>query len=307
MSSGNAIGTVVVAGGTGLIGRALVDTLRAEARHVVVLSRSPRQAGEVGWDARTVGAWRESLAGASAVVNLAGSSIGAGRWTERRKAQIRSTRVASTNALVEALGSLAPESRPRTLVCASGIDFAGDRPDDAAITEDVAPGSSFLASVCVDWEAAARRAEEHGVRVVSARTSFVVAADSPAFSRLVMPFHFFAGGPLGSGRQRFPWVHVEDAVGMLRLAMDDTALSGPLNVVAPEVPRQRELARTIGRVLRRPALLPAPAFALRALLGEMADLLLHGQNAEPAKALAAGYAFRFPEPRAALAEALGRK
>ena len=299
-------GTVVVAGGSGLVGRALVEELHRRDYGVVVLTRKPERAAAdpplgaraVGWD----GPWHEDVAGAAAVVNLAGASIGGGRWTRTRKERIRRSRVDTTTALVEAVRALEPERRPRVLVNASGIDYAGDRGDEPA-SEDVEPGDSFLADVCVDWEAAAHPAEELGVRVVLMRTAFVFGRGGPAVRLLALPFRLFVGGRLGSGRQWFPWISLADAVGLYVAAIEDERLAGPVNVVAPEQVRQRELARELGRVLHRPSAFPTPAPVLRLALGEAADLLLHGQRAEPRKALDVGYAFRHPMLRPALEEA----
>jgi uncharacterized protein len=298
-------GTVVVAGGSGLVGRALVEELHGRDYHVVVLSRSPERtatglplgAGAVGWDAD----WRRELDGAAGVVNLAGASIGGGRWTRRRKARILRSRVDTTAALVEAMRGLEPGRRPRVLVNASGIDYAGDCGDES-VGEDAEPGDSFLARVCVEWEAPARAAEELGVRVVLMRTAFVFGRGAPAVRLLALPFRLFAGGRLGSGRQWFPWVSLADAAGLYAWAIEDDALVGPVNVVAPEQLRQRDVARELGRVLHRPSVFPTPAPLLRLALGEQADLLLQGQRAEPRKALDAGYSFRKPALRQALEE-----
>ena len=183
--------------------------------------------------------------------------------------------------------------RPKVLVNASGIDVYGDRPD-GEMTEDSPPGDSFLARVVVAWEEAAKAAERLGVRVVTARTALIVAPEALAWRLVLLPFRLFVGGPLGSGRQRFTWIHVDDAVGLYDLAIRDESVSGPLNMVAPEVPTQRDLARAIGRAMRRPAAFPAPAFLLRLALWGQADIVLHGRVAVPAKALAAGYIFRHP-------------
>jgi uncharacterized protein (TIGR01777 family) len=295
---------IVVAGGSGYVGRALVEALRADGDDVVVLSRSPGAPGTVGWDGRTVGDWAGSLAGALAIVNLSGHSIGAGRWTARRKEQILSSRVESTSAIVDAIGGLEPGSRPDVFVCSSGIDYAGDRRDDAEIDEDASPGDTFLARVCVAWEQEAERVREHGVRVVMARTSFVVGPKAPALRLMALPFRFLAGGKVGSGRQWFPWVHLDDAIGIMRAAIGREVYDGPANVVAPQSVRQEEVARALGRVLHRPAAIPTPARVIRLALGESADLLLTGQRAVPQKAEAAGYQFRFPELEPALRDSL---
>jgi uncharacterized protein (TIGR01777 family) len=296
---------IVVAGGSGYVGSALVESLRADGHDVLVLTRSPGPPGTLGWDGRTLGAWADSLAGAAAVVNLSGHSIGAGRWTAKRKERILSSRVESTSAIVDAIGGLEPQARPGVFVCSSGIDYAGDRPDDAEIDEDAPPGDTFLASVCVAWEQAAGRVREHGARVVMARTSFVVGPGAPALRLMALPFRFLAGGRVGSGRQWFPWVHLDDAVGIFRDAIGQDVWEGPVNVVAPQTVRQKEVARALGRVLHRPAAVPTPAGVLRLTLGESADLLLTGRRGVPRKAEAAGYQFRFPELEPALADALG--
>jgi uncharacterized protein len=300
-------GRVVVAGGSGFIGRSLVEVLATRGYEVVVLSRDPRRAAgplpegarSVGWE----GEWTGELPGAAGVVNLAGASIGGGRWTARRKQRMLSSRVETTDRLVDAIRALPARRRPPVLVNASGIDYPGDCGDER-VAEDAGPGDSFLARVCVAWEAAARRAEELGVRVVLMRTSFVFGPGAPAVRLLALPFRLFVGGPLGSGRQWFPWISLEDTVRMYALALERHSLSGPVNVVAPEQLRQREVARELGRVLHRPSRLPTPAPLLRLALGEQADLLLHGQRAEPRNALAAGFEFRHATLRPALEEAL---
>ncbi|HEY8632958.1 MAG TPA: DUF1731 domain-containing protein, partial [Candidatus Limnocylindrales bacterium] len=186
---------------------------------------------------------------------------------------------------------------------ASGIDIYGNRPD-GEMTEDSQPGDSFLAGVVVAWEEAARAAEALGVRVVLARNALIVAPEAPAWRLILLPFRLFVGGPLGSGRQRFTWVHIDDAVGLYDLAVRNPSIRGPVNVVAPEVPTQRELGRAIGRAMHRPAIMPLPAFILRLVLWGQADVVLHGRVAIPAKALAAGYEFRHPTVDSALRDVL---
>jgi hypothetical protein len=305
---------VVISGGSGYVGQALASSLRAETHDVVVLTRRPDADASglpagvraAGWDARTVAPrWADELRGASAVVNLAGASIGARRWTLSYRNEIFTSRVAATHALVEAIGGLAQGERPRVLVSASGVDYYGDRGEER-VSEEGAPGESFLAQVCVQWEAAARRAEALGVRVVLMRTAFVVGRGASALQKLALPFRLFAGGPLGGGGQWFPWVHLDDAVGLYRLAIERGDVTGTLVLASPTACRQREFAREVGRALGRPCWLPVPAFALRLALGRQADLLLHGRRAEPARAVGLGYRFRYPELGAALREALGR-
>ncbi|HLH71079.1 MAG TPA: TIGR01777 family oxidoreductase [Candidatus Dormibacteraeota bacterium] len=297
---------VVVAGGTGYIGSALLRALHQAGHETVVLTRRPPQAVSglpssaraVRWDATTSDArLTAALEGAGAVVNLAGSNIGAWPWTPGRRAEILESRVQATRALVS---SLREGGAPRpALINASGIDYYGDRGEEV-IDEESAPGTSFLARVCAQWEEAAREAERLGCRVVMMRTGLVLSRDSPTLRLLALPFRLFVGGPAGSGRQWVSWVHLDDVVGLYLLAIEDVTLSGPVNVVAPDPRRNAELAAELGRVLGRPSWLPVPASVLRLVLGEQADLLLHGRRVEPKVALARGYAFRRPS----LADAL---
>jgi len=282
---------VVVAGGTGYVGRALVESLAGDGHDVVVVSREPGS-GRVGWAEVP-----EAVDGADAVVNLAGASIGRPRWTEGRKRALRSSRVETTKRLVEAISGAG--ERPAVLVSASGIDYYGDT-GDAVVDESSPPGSSFLARLCAEWEAAAAAAP---VRHVEVRTAFVVGPDAPALRLLALPARFFAGGPAGDGSQWFPWIQLDDLVSVYRRALEDESLAGPVNAVAPEQLRQREVAKELGAVLHRPAAVPTPAAVLRLALGEQADLLLHGQRAVSTKL--AGGDFAYPELRPALAAALG--
>ena len=304
--------TVVVAGATGLIGQPLVQRLRADGYDVVVLTRRPRKARALfepdvralEWDAAIVDeGWAGALAGAAGVVNLAGAPVGPWRWTPRRKREILESRVGSTRALVTAIARLEPASRPAVLVNSSGINYAGHVGDEV-VTEAAQPGSSFLARVAAAWEDAALEAESLGVRVAVMRTPLVLARHALALRLMSLPYRLFLGGPLGSGRQWTPWIHLEDAVGLYRLALEDGTLRGPVNVVAPDVRRHRDLARELARALGRPARVRVPEAALTAVLGEQAELFLDGQRAVPEKALAAGYRFRYPDLEASLADAL---
>jgi len=304
---------VLISGGSGFIGSHLVASLAGDGHDVVVLTRRPETktlpsgVRYVTWDARSAsGDWVKELSGAQAVVNLAGASIGTWPWTKRRMIELISSRVSPTTALVQALERTPAMLRPPVLVSASGIDYYGDRGDEV-ITEESGPGDSFLAQLGQQWESAAQMAEPLGVRVVRIRTSMVFGPEAYAFRLLTLPFRFFVGGPLGNGRQWFTWIHVDDIVGLYRLALEDRRVSGPLNGVAPDIRRQRDLAKEIGRVLHRPALIPVPSFVLRLVLGKEAQLLLHGRHAEPAKALGYGYRFRVGGLHEALEETLRRR
>jgi uncharacterized protein (TIGR01777 family) len=303
---------VVVAGGTGYIGSALLRALHQAGHETVVLTRRPPRAVSglpasahaVRWDAATPGErLTATLKGAAAVINLAGANLGSWPWTPARRTEILESRLRATRALV---GCLAEVGDPRpALISASGIDYYGDRGEET-VDEGSGPGTSFLARVCTRWEEAARGAERSGCRVVLMRTGLVISRDSPTLRLLALPFRLFAGGPVGSGRQWVSWVHLDDVVGLYLLAAGDTALSGPVNVVAPDPRRNQELATELARVLGRPSWLRVPASALRLAMGEQADLLLHGRRAEPKVALAHGYAFRHPSlPDALRASLLG--
>jgi uncharacterized protein len=297
---------VLISGGSGFIGSHLVASLVRDGHEVVVLSRRaetknpPAGVRYVAWDARSAsGDWVKELSDAQGVVNLAGASIGRWPWTRRRMAELISSRLSVTAALVQGLERTPADRRPPVLVNASGIDYYGDRGDEV-ITEESHPGDSFLARLSQQWEAEAQKAEPLGVRVARIRTAMVFGREAFAFRLLILPFQLFAGGPLGNGRQWFTWIHIDDIVGLYRLALEDARVIGAVNAVAPDVRRERDVAKEIGRVLHRPALIPAPAFALKLVLGHEAQLLLHGRRAEPAKARAYGYRFRFGELREAL-------
>src|SRR6202011_1757698 len=226
---------VLITGGSGFIGSHLVASLVNDGHDVVVLSRRPepmntaRGVRYVTWDARSAnGDWVKELSGAQAVVNLAGASIGSWPWTRRRMAELLSSRLGPTTAIVQAIERTPPEHRPKVLVSASGIDYYGDRGDEV-VTEESSPGDSFLAHLTQQWEAAAAKAEPLGVRVVRIRTAMVFGRGAPAFALLVLPFRIFAGGPLGNGRQWFTWIHVDDLVGLYRQAIEDGRLTGPVN------------------------------------------------------------------------------
>jgi uncharacterized protein (TIGR01777 family) len=291
---------IVVAGGSGFLGRPLVARLEAEGHTVRVLSRRPAAPHETAWTPDgSVGPWAGTLDGADAVINLAGESIAGGRWTAARKARIRDSRIRATRSLVTAIQQTGGSSS--VLLSGSAIGYYGAH-DEEALTEESPPGDDFLASVCRDWETEALRAAAT-TRVVLLRTGLVLAKEGGALPPMALPFKLFAGGPVGSGRQFNSWIHRDDWVSLVVWALRTPAVSGPLNLTAPTPVPNRDFARTLGRVLGRPAFMPAPAFAMRLLLGEMADaLLLTGQRVVPAKATSLGYAFTHPDLERALRE-----
>jgi uncharacterized protein len=303
---------IVIAGGTGLIGGALTRASAGAGHETVVLSRRPPEevrglpAGARASRWLTGGEWASALAGADAVVNLAGASIGSRPWTSGRRREILDSRLRATSALVEAMAALPDADRPRALLSASGVDYYGERGEETLDERSARGGSAYLASVCERWEAAAREAEALSVRVVLVRTGLVLAREALALRLMALPFRLFAGGRTGGGRQWVSWVHLEDVVGLYLRAAAEPELAGPLNAVAPEPVRNAELAAAIGRTLGRPVWLPQPAPLLRVAMGRMSQLLLVGHRVRPAVALGLGYEFRYPTLDAAVAEALGR-
>ena len=292
---------VVVTGGTGFLGRALVPALRARGHEVVVVTRDPARS-TVAAGARAV-AWPDLPAvvdGAGAVVNLAGETI-APRWTPAAKSWIVGSRAEAAAKVGEALR--AAKARPGVLLNASAVGFYGNRGDEE-LTEASGPGSGFLAETVVAWEEAARRAAPDGVRLVLPRIGVVLGEEGSALSKMLLPFRLGLGGPLGSGRQWMPWIHRDDLVSLLVAALEDSRFEGPVNAVSPAPVTMREFAATLGKVLRRPAFAPAPAFAIRAAMGEMASLVLDGQKVLPAKAAQLGFRFRFERLEPALADLL---
>jgi uncharacterized protein (TIGR01777 family) len=297
---------VVIAGGTGFLGSPLAWTWAEDGHDVRVLTRAltPGQAQHesgtgkpgitrVGWEPNgSAGAVARELDGASAVVNLAGESIGSGRWTAARKQALRDSRLLATRSIVAAFAeSIDP---PPTFISASAVGYYGDRGAEP-LTEEAAPGDDFLAHLCVEWEAEARRAEMPGRRVVLLRTGLALEKSGGVLGKMMRPFRFFAGGRLGSGRQYMPWIHRHDWIEMVRWIVDTPAIAGPLNVTAPHPVTNAEFSRALGRALRRPALVPAPRVAIKLALGEMADAVLASQRAFPGVPLAHGYHFRYPE------------
>jgi hypothetical protein len=302
---------IVIAGGSGFLGRALTGRLVADGHQVLVLTRGgePSRPWEgtrstAAWIPNgTAGDWAAAMDGADAVVNLAGASIGDARWTKERKAAIVDSRIDATRSLVAAVGGL--RNPPSVFVSSSAQGYYGDRRDEE-LTEDAAPSRDFLAGVCVRWEAEARKAADK-CRVVTLRTGIVLAADGGALPRMLLPFRLGAGGPFGAGRQFMSWIHVDDWVGIARLALRDPHVDGPVNLGSPAPVRNREFAGALGRALHRPSLVRTPALALRLALGEMAQpLLLASTRMVPAAALACGYRFEHSDVAGALKAVLPR-
>lgn len=293
---------VAITGSHGLIGSAVASALRARGDGVVRVVRGDAGSpADVVWDPAGGRIDAPRLEGIDAVVHLAGETL-ASRWTPEQKEAIRGSRLLGTDLLARALAGLA--TRPRVLVSVSAVGVYGNRGDEL-LTESSAPGTGFLADVCRGWEAAADPARLAGIRVTHPRFGVVLAGSGGILARIVPIFRLGAGGPLGHGRQYLPWVAIDDAVGAILLALDRDELDGPLNVVAPHPLTNREFTSALGHVLGRPAVIPVPAPALRALFGEMADeALLASQRVEPVRLAGAGYAHRFGELDSALRHVL---
>lgn len=298
--------TIVVSGSRGLIGSALARVLAGEGHIVVRLVRSGGAVpgASARWDPQTGAVDPGGLEGCDAVVHLAGESIAGGAWTAERKRKIRDSRVEGTRLLCETLLRL--HNPPAALLCASAVGYYGDRGEEV-LREESPPGTGFLAQVCREWEEAAELAARGGIRVVRLRFGMVLSPDGGALARMLPPFRAGLGGRMGSGRQYVSWIALDDVVGAVRHAIRTGSLAGPVNVTAPHPVDNREFTRILGRVLSRPARVPAPAFALRLAFGEMADeLLLASARAEPARLVASGYEFRFPSLDGALRNLLGK-
>lgn len=297
---------IVLAGATGFLGRPLTAALAADGHELVGLTRKPRaRAGvrEVAWlPDGTAGPWAVEVDGADVVVNLAGESIAEGRWTDERKRALRDSRLRSTGSLVAAIDRAA--RRPALLLSSSAVGYYGPRGDER-VDETTPPGDDFLAHLSVEWERAGLAAAGHGTRVVLLRTGLVLESDGGALAAMLTPFKLGVGGPLGNGRQYWPWIHRHDWIALVRFVIARPDAEGAVNATAPEPVTNEVFSKTLARVLGRPSLFKAPAFALRLAMGEMADaLLLKGQRVVPAKAVAMGFEFRYRELEPALRDIL---
>ena len=293
---------IIVTGGTGFIGHALVGELARKGHDVVVLTRKagrPSQSSVrfVEWDARSTGPWQAEVASADAVVNLAGEPIAEGRWTDARKHLLLNSRILATRLLVDALAGRS--TNLPVLVSASGIGYYGAS-DDRLLHERSSLGEGFLANLSAAWEAEALRADQFGTRVVLLRTGMVLEQDGGALPKMVLPFRLFAGGPVLPGTQWVSWIHRRDLIGLIKWAIATPTVSGPVNAVALGAVTMTTFCSTLGKVLHRPSWLPVPGLALRLALGELGTLMTTGQRVQPAKALAGGYEFHYPTLEPAL-------
>lgn len=282
---------ILLFGGTGFIGHHLVANLDQHGYNVVVIARNKENLEEVLPASEPYG-----------IINLAGESIQKSRWTVRQKKAILTSRLDITHTIVKAIEKV--DHKPMVLINASAVGYYGTS-ETRVFTEESPSGSDFLATVCTAWEQAAMEASVY-TRVVIARLGVVLGTDGGALPKMMLPYRFFVGGVIGSGKQWVPWVHIDDAIGIVRFALEEPTLSGPINVTAPSPLRMKDFSKALAKTLKRPNLAPVPSFALRSLLGEMASLLLLGQRVTPKKAVDYGYRFRFPLVEEALQDLTGR-
>jgi uncharacterized protein (TIGR01777 family) len=294
---------VIITGGTGLIGRALAQSLVTDGHEVIVLTRNPNRSSGlptavklVVWNGESANGWSQFADSADAIVNLAGEGIADGRWSEERKRSIYLSRVNAGKAVMEAIE--AATIKPKVLIQSSAVGYYGAS-DDRILTESAGPGADFLAQVCFDWEASTAGASSLGVRRVVIRTGIVLSNDGGAWPKIVLPFKLFAGGPMGNGKQYWPWIHLEDEVRAIRFLMENPEASGVYNLSAPTPLTSSEFAKVLGGVMGRPAFFPAPAPALKIALGEMSTVLLDGQRAVPQRLQDVGFTFKYASAESA--------
>lgn len=303
---------VVVAGGTGFIGRAVCRELLRAGHEVTVLTRdASRASGRVPqgvkvaqWSPEQSEELREVLSAKDAVINLSGESVAAQRWTPEFKQKLVDSRVNSTRALVQGIRSAEP--RPKVLVNAGAVGIYGNRGEEE-LTESSPPGTGFLAELAIRWEQSADEARELGVRVVKLRIGIVLGEGGGALEKMLLPFRLFVGGPFGSGQQWFPWIHLDDVSGITLHALAHDTVDGAVNTVAPGIVRLGEFCKALGRVMGRPSWLPVPGFALRLVVGELGESMLWSQRVVPQVALQTGYAFRYPQVEQALRQVLRKE
>jgi len=288
---------ILITGGTGFIGTPLSRELRKSGHAVVVTTRRPSDSKEkLTWQPPGL-IPSDTISGFDAVINLAGEPIAPGRWTKAKKERILASRINTTRALVESIKNAG--ARPKVLISASAVGYYGARGDEY-VTEDSPPASDFLAEVCKKWEAEAFKAQELGVRVVIIRIGGVLESDGGALPQMITPFKFFLGGPIGSGKQWFSWIHRDDVLGIIKYVLSHETITGPVNATAPNPVSNREFSTALGKAFGSPSWFPVPGFMVKLTLGELGGVLLTGQRVMPEKALKAGYTFKYTEVNHAL-------
>jgi uncharacterized protein len=298
---------IIITGGSGMIGRALVDSLAQDGHEVIVLSRNPatvknlpKNARAEKWDGRSAQGWGKLADGADAIINLAGATISE-KWSDASKKEIRESRVNAGKAIVEAVK--AAQQKPSVVIQSSAVGYYGPRGNEE-ITEESSAGSDFLASICKDWEASTAELDGMGIRRPIIRTGVVLDKNGGALPKMLMPVKMFVGGPLGSGKQYFPWIHLKDEVAAIRFLIENKTANGVYNLSAPKPLTNKEFTQAIGKVLGRPTFMPIPAVAMKTMFGEMSTLLLDGQRQMPVRLVKAGFKFQFADATAALKDVL---
>jgi len=301
---------IILAGATGFIGKELVRQLNARKHTITVLTRNAKNSFYTNispllsveeWDAKNLGAWTSKVDGADAIINLAGEPIAGKRWTKKQKERIVNSRIDTTSALISSIREA--KKKPSVLINASAVGFYGNV-EQGDVTETSVMGKGFLADTCNQWENEAKKVEQFGVRVALLRTGIVLGKNEGALKKMLPPFQFFVGGPLGSGKQWFPWIHVEDEIQIILFVLENKNISGAINLSSPTPVTNKEFSSLLAKVIHRPSLFPVPSFVLRMMLGEMSEMLLGGQKTIPQKLLQNGYKFLYPNLEDALKEIL---
>ena len=299
---------LILTGGTGFIGTRLRESLTEKGHEVVILTRQASRENQPGvraryayWNPPQKGAWEKELEGVDGIINLAGEPIAGKRWTPEQKQKILQSRAGATQAVVRAIERA--KRKPLFLINASAVGYYGPHGDEE-VTEEAGHGKDFLSQTCQAWEAHALRAEDFGLRVVRLRIGIVLEKGGGALAKMLFPFQFGLGGPLGSGRQWMSWIHREDLIGLIHFLLEKREARGAVNATSPSPVRMKEFTQVLGHVLHRPALFPVPGWVLKILLGEMADMLLTGQKVLPQRALKLGYSFKYSRLEPALKEIL---
>ncbi len=303
---------IVITGATGLIGRKVCRQLSEKGHKLVVFTRSPYKARNiinssaefVEWDYKNIDSWKDHLCAADSIIHLAGESVMGGRWTDEHKKRVYNSRIKSTNAIVDAISRC--NVKPESFVCASAVGFYDDS-IDKVFDENAEQGKGFLAKVTADWEKAAAAVEEFGVRRVSIRIGIVLDQNGGALEKMITPFRFFIGGPLGSGKQWFPWIHIQDIANLFVHSIENENVRGPLNGVSPGIVTMKEFSQTLGKVMNRPALFKVPEFMLKIILGEAASSVTRGSKLIPNKTLESGFNFVFNDAEDALMDILSKE
>lgn len=296
---------ILIAGGTGFIGKHLIKSLESDNHKIILLTRNAKKYSAdsknttlAEWNGQSQGRWTKYISEADAVINLCGANIGEKRWTEKRKEEMVNSRLNPLKALTEAISTA--ERKPKVFISSSAVGYYGNTPRGNPVTEKSGMGKDLLAYICMLWEDAAEKISKYDVRVAYIRSGIVLSKTEGAFPKMLMPFRFFIGGPLGSGEQGLAWIHYEDEIGIIRHVLMNENISGAVNAVAPEMLSNKEFFRILGKVMKRPSFFQTPSFLLRLVLGEMSLLILEGQYVKPEVALNTGYHFKFPKAEDAL-------